>query len=304
MLNRFRVLVERVVTLNAFGGSLSSLAAHLADVESAAGHSIGIWALAARLNHSCFSNCRRSFIGDMQIIRAAQDMPAGTELSFPYRIPDALDHDYKKIQQELKKYDFICACPLCLDAKTTSEATMTKRAKLREQLTMAFATGSSKGSFDCAKVNTARIVQVLASLETTYKEPAPLVPRTGMWDPYLALTRMYAVLAQEEQVIRTSLKTMEMLGFVITGANVYLRDDQERVIVVDKWGLVVDYLPECWLIIWTAYALLGDKERADMARTLASVSYRIVVGEDETFEETYGAKARGFIAKGKLWTSV
>lgn len=231
-------------------------------------------------------------------------MPAGTELSFAYRIPAAVDHDYKKTQQELKNYGFTCTCPLCLDAKTTSEATVANRAKLREELTIAFATGSSGGSFDCTRVDTARIEQVLGSLEITYAAPAQLVPRTGMWDPYLALTRMYAVLGQEEKVIWASLKTMEMLGFVITGANVYLRDDQERIIVVEKWGLVVDYLPECWLMIWTAYALLGDKERADMARGVASVNYRIVVGEDETFEETYGAKARGFIAKGKLWTSV
>jgi hypothetical protein len=64
------------------------------------------------LHVSIFSNCRRSFIGDMQVIRAAQDMPAGTLLSFPYRIPAAIDHDYKKTQQELKNYGFTCACRL------------------------------------------------------------------------------------------------------------------------------------------------------------------------------------------------
>jgi hypothetical protein len=298
------ILVQRVVALNSFGGSLSSRAAHLADTESASGHSSGIWVQAARLNHSCFSNCRRSFIGDMQILRAAQDIPAHTELTHPYRIPAATDHDYEKTQQELRSYGFICECSLCVDAKRTSEDVMSERARLRNDLLMAFSTGVSKGSFDCARVDTARIEQLLGMLAMTYPKSAQEVPRTGMWDPYLALTRMYNILGRVEKVVWASLKTMEMLGFNITGAQVHLKSSDSHVIVIEKWGLVVDYLVECWLMIWTAYASLGDFERADMARAFASVSYRIVVGEDETFEETYGAKARAFIANGKLWTNI
>jgi len=42
----------------------------------------GIWIISSYINHSCISNCRRSFIGDMQIIRATQDLHADTELVF------------------------------------------------------------------------------------------------------------------------------------------------------------------------------------------------------------------------------
>jgi hypothetical protein len=91
-------------------------------------------------------------------------------------------------QNELKNYGFTCKCPLCLDAKDTDEKTLEIRAKLRDALTMAFATGSVGATFDCSKVNTNRIEAVLTSAEKTYSKPACDVPRTGLWDPYLALT--------------------------------------------------------------------------------------------------------------------
>ncbi len=92
-----------------------------------------------------------------------------------------------------------------------------------------------------------------------------------------------------------------MLGFCITGAEIQVRGEE---VVIEKWGLIVDYFVECWLMLWTAYSIEGDLKRAERARSFASISYRIVVGEDETFEETYGGKARVLIAQKKLWKSV
>ena len=40
----------------------------------------GIWLLASLVNHSGVANCIRSFVGDMQIIRATKDLAANTEL--------------------------------------------------------------------------------------------------------------------------------------------------------------------------------------------------------------------------------
>jgi hypothetical protein len=45
-------------------------------------HSCGVSPLASYINHSCYSNVRRSFIGDMMIVRAIQDLFANTELDF------------------------------------------------------------------------------------------------------------------------------------------------------------------------------------------------------------------------------
>ncbi|KAH7370485.1 hypothetical protein BKA65DRAFT_589810 [Rhexocercosporidium sp. MPI-PUGE-AT-0058] len=151
----------------------------------------------------------------------------------------------------------------------------------------------SERCFDCKKVDTARIERTLALLENTHAKLAIEVPRTGMWDPYLALTRMYAVLGSSQNAIWSTFKTLEMLGFSIRGAAFPARKGESRVIVVEKWGLVVDYEVECWMMLWTAYAVVGDGERAEMVRKLAVVSYRIVVGEDVTFEGVYGTKGGG-----------
>ena len=43
--------------------------------------------------------------------------------------------------------------------------------------------------------------------------------------------------------------------------------------------------------MWTAFVVLKNAKKADEAKHLAITSYRIVVGEDETLEETYGQKA-------------
>ncbi len=110
------ILVEKVVTLNSFGGSISSRASHLASSESISGHSSGVWAMAAIINHSCLGNCRRSFISDMQIIRAAQDMPSNTELFFPvphpFRKRSRLYFD-TKWAQELRIYLQMSSLPRC-----------------------------------------------------------------------------------------------------------------------------------------------------------------------------------------------
>jgi len=182
------------------------------------------------INHSCLGNCRRSFIGDMQIIRAAKDMQSNTEHFFPYHIPSGGDHDYGMKQNEIKNYGYTCQCPLCLDAKDTAEKTLKLRAKLRDELTIAFGTGSVGAAFDCSKVDTDRIKAVLASAEKTYPKPACDVPRTGLWDPCLALTRMYMyiILGRADKVIWCSLKTLEMLAFCMTGAKTQGRGDSDR----------------------------------------------------------------------------
>lgn len=236
----------------------------------------------------------------MQIIRACRDMPPDTELFWPYTRSLAQDHDYEATQQELQEYGFVCACELCEDAKATGSKTAKRREMLRVELSAAFATGGQRGAFDCGKVDTARVERTLNLLANTYSSTAVEVPRTGMWDPYLALTRMYVVLGRSHEAISSTLKVFEMLGFEIRGAQIPAIGS--GMVIVEKWGLVVDYLVECWMILWTAYAALGDLERAEIARNFAIVTYGIVVGEDQTFEETYGSNGRICVLQRMLWS--
>ena len=84
-------LIERIVALNVFGcPSISTYDARFKDANDNGNafngmyHSTGLWLKAATINHACLSNCRRSFIGDMMIIRATCDIPVSKSLSMFY----------------------------------------------------------------------------------------------------------------------------------------------------------------------------------------------------------------------------
>jgi hypothetical protein len=67
---------------------------------------------------------------------------------------------------------------------------------------------------------------------------------------------------------------------------------------------MVDYVVECWLLLWTSFALIGEPKVAEMTKDLAATSYKIIVGEDETFEKTYGTKAKSWLARGCIWNGL
>ncbi len=107
------LLVERIISLNGFGCALTSEERNLRATKESENryHSGGVWLMASKINHSCISNVRRSFIGDLQIIRATRDIPADTELTFWYTVPTG---DYYKMQKGLESWDFQCKCaPPC-----------------------------------------------------------------------------------------------------------------------------------------------------------------------------------------------
>lgn len=82
-----RSLVERIIAYNSFSSYTSTRARFLKSLADGAQHqppeASGVWILASYINHSCLGNCCRSFIGAMQIVRATEDLPPGTELVFP-----------------------------------------------------------------------------------------------------------------------------------------------------------------------------------------------------------------------------
>ena len=87
-----------------------------------------------------------------------------------------------------------------------------------------------------------------------------------------------------------------MLGFEIIEGNT-----GKWSIEVKKWGMFVDHVVDCFMLLWTAFALARDDKGADGARDLAITAYRILMGEDETFEETIGFKAEEHMAQRLLW---
>lgn len=155
-------LVERIMSLNVFGCPLSSLNTHrnTRDNKSkdlTAYHSCGIWTQASYMNHSCTSNARRSFIGDMMIVRATQDLEPGTELTFWYQSPGEILEDSKKM---LKHWNFVCDCAICRDTKETKPAVIAERKKLLGRIKQLFV--SQHG------VDTSGVERLLKALGNTY----------------------------------------------------------------------------------------------------------------------------------------
>lgn len=274
------------MSLNVFGCPRTSLENHLdlaaKEEHSAAHHTCGIFTTASYINHSCQSNASRSFIGDMQIVRASRDIPAGTEIVFEYAMQEPTE-TYHKCQERLANWGFRCACVTCEANKKTKKATIDRRLKLRSDLlsSMARREGMEASDFEHA----------LAEIEDTYSLPAATVPRLVLWDPYLLLVRIHSLDKRFAHAITNAWKVLDSLGFVIKREN---PTHMTSAFEVAQWGLVVDSVIETWVHLWVAYANLAPSLCAQCER-YARIAYKIIIGEDETFDEHYGRAVRKVI---------
>lgn len=271
--------------MNCFGSPVSSLASHIEccdrhhppaknAMDQKEYHSCGVWVQASYINHNCISNARRAFIGDMMIVRASRDMDAGTEITFWYRSPDS--GNTKKSHEMFNHWGFSCACAICLDARATNTIIHRKRQKLLEDLKQVFNSPSPR------RQETRQIERLLDTLNQTYTQPAKDVPRLLVWDPQLALARIYSAQNKAEKILESAIKVLTALGFVFIGADSSLHT---RFAVV-QWGLLDDYLVETFLHVRNAFMAMEAKEDAERAKEYAKTVFKIIIGEDESFDAT------------------
>ncbi|OBT80180.1 hypothetical protein VF21_00589 [Pseudogymnoascus sp. 05NY08] len=273
--------VERTIAFNSFGCPLSSLNSQEKvrdhkDEPDTAFHSTGIWTQASYINHSCTSNTRRSFIGDMMIIRATCDIRKDTELSFWYRCP--IKGDAKDAQSKFENWEFECACSICSDNKSTAPPVLQKRQMLRKSIETAFKV-SSLGSGALK-----RIERLIGELNQTYSQPADKVPRLLVWDPQLGLAQAYASQNQTRNCIVAAGKILTALGFLISGT-----DSPQTPFSINRWGMLQDYLVEAFVLLRNMFLMNKAVENSKKAGEYARTVYRMVVGEDASFESVWGA---------------
>lgn len=244
--------------------------------------------MASYINHSCLSNARRSFIGDMMIVRASRDLPSNTEITFWYKSP--ISRDPKEFPLNLQHWGFKCDCILCQEAQSASSSVLSTRNRISADLQRLFKT---------PKMNLRKIEDRISNLAGTYSQPASEVPHLTLDSAYLSLAAIYASSRKLEKSVEFALKTLESLGFVIKGGN--LPRVSNAPLVVKKWGLMNDGVVGCWMILCFAYRELAPT-LASQAERYARVSYKICVGEDETFDKTYSRlsdRADGFLTTAK-----
>ena len=221
----------------------------------------------------------------MIIVRAARDIPAATEISFWYASPEP-GRTWAKTQENLRHWGFQCSCIWCQQDKKTAKKTHTKRAALLEDLKAAFlASGST---------NLPKAERLMAAIEKTYSAPTNDIPRLELADPYLLLTRIHNSHNRPQPAIQTAFKALTSLGFLIAH---HSPDPPVSTFAVLQWGLPHEQAIETWTHVWTACDKVAP-HLCDKAEEYAKISYRICMGEDDTFDETVGKMARESMRQG------
>ncbi|KAF5715964.1 unc-45 like b [Fusarium mundagurra] len=229
----------------------------------------GIWLLASRINHSCVSNCRRSFIGDMQIIRATQKMSAGTELLLSYRTPFTFE-SYEDVQMRLSTWGFKCTCDLCKSRSKENKTTLEKRRKIYDEALDLLKTQVLQ--FNFAKART-----LLKQLENTYKGKSANKVRLELAELCFAMCDRYTDSVMPADFVRMSVKSLESLGFVIVAYVPGQKPDDYR-FEVKKWGMSTNYVVYLFLNLAHLYGMVS-RQLSIHVFNYAIISYKMLVGE-------------------------
>ncbi|PVH96892.1 SET domain-containing protein, partial [Periconia macrospinosa] len=264
-----KYLIEEIVVFNSFESSYGSGLLDLQNTSARPGVSNGIWLQASYINHSCFSNVQRAFIGDMMIVRATQDIGKGEEILFWYN--DPFNTDLQVRRKEFKKlWGFTCDCCIC---QTTDPSTVALRKDLTKKLL--------ETSLD---INTNE-ENITRRLNSTYTEPASNVPRIEVAYAQFMLVLAYSFRKMPRKVIQVTGQILKALGFTITGT-----DDATKPFKILKWGLVPDALVLTLIRAHKAFEDLGLPGNAKQAKAYAKLVSKMVFGHDDTFESFYQRK--------------
>ncbi|KAI2779923.1 hypothetical protein F4815DRAFT_499978 [Daldinia loculata] len=284
-------LVVKIIQLNSFGAPRTSYKSTMLTMinqngerkEKPAEHTTcGIWPIASRINHSCITNCYRTFIGDMQIVRASQDLEAETELHFMYRSP-GLNETYEETQKKLKgNWGFVCNCALCLYKKSTPQSITKKRKTL-------FLSLKPLLEWDFTPAQLSRARKILEDLEKTYtaKQDAPPVVRPELSGPYFGAGADLISRGKFTDGLEMILKGLETLGYVVVARPP--RDmgaGKKAVMEIKRWGEANKNTVWALLSMMQAYEFLAP-ELCNIVKGYAHVVYSICCGESETIGKIF-----------------
>lgn len=274
-------MANEIVRFNAFGSDLISREKHM----RLAGDNIkehfcsGLWLKASLINHCCYSNARRAFIGDFLIVRASRDIAANTEVTFTYNRPNG---DGDNMQKGLVNWGFECKCAVCTDWNETSTEVKSKRKKLLADLE----TSLNKSNFNAAAAEA-----TLINISKTYKPPPTEVPRFALFSPYMQLAFYYHDTINQDpsnctRCLSALLDGLKALGFIIK--NGAFSSSKRSVFRVEKWGVMVDDVVKAFVCLWNVYWALQQVQNLDVVADCGRLAYKICVGEDETYTQSYG----------------
>ncbi|EJP67491.1 TPR domain protein [Beauveria bassiana ARSEF 2860] len=294
-------LVSKIASLNCFTPPRTSLGAmskawknkESAHDEKDDADFIGIWIKASYVNHSCFGNCHRSFIGDMLILRAAADMEPGTELMFDYRQPEHKVsyrppqpkelETYDDVQQSLKDWGFTCECVLCRARHATPAAQLNRRKlllkRLRDILPMQGVMPLAEGE------------KLLKEIEDTYTASYSAgVPRPELLSLCVSMASKYCQQGDLRKSVSLLLQGLSAFGYDIKAVLPTI-DSAGSVsptaqFEIKRWGMADGKVVEALVYLSMAATAIAPS----LSRRIlwyAQTAYSMVVGEMETFRQSF-----------------
>ncbi|KAG4292978.1 hypothetical protein FPRO06_12466 [Fusarium proliferatum] len=210
-----------------------------------------------------------SFIGDMQIIRATQDMSAGTELLLSYRAPCSFE-SYEEVQHHLSRWGFKCACDLCKSRSKEDKNVLEKRSNIYGKALYLLKTEVLQFNFDKART-------LLKKLENTYKGKSTNKVRLELSELCFGMCDRYTESVMPADFAKTTVKSLESLGFVIVAYIPGQKPDDFR-FQVKKWGMSTNYVVYLFLNLAELYRQVS-RRLSIYVYNYAIISYKMLVGE-------------------------
>lgn len=130
----------------------------------------------------------------------------------------------------------------------------------------------------------AKVEGIVKKLAASYNRSALEVPRLGLWEIQFDLVQKYFGCYEYNKVVEWGLKGLESLGYVIHGGEIPC--ESGTTLKVTQWGLMMPPVLRCWVILSRSYRLVAP-ELEGQAKAYAKLTYRVCIGEDETFDKAY-----------------
>lgn len=208
----------------------------------------------------------------MIVIRAAQDLAAGSELTHSYI---SILGGYGERQVSLKSYGFECDCRRCQMDKNTPLACHEKRCQLISDLEVQ----NGKLAMINSEAVLREIEKLLDEFDATFTLPASQLPRTEAYmELYISILNLHRW--------DLSADVVSMVHRLLTFSGFRVRISKTR-FRVTHWGSVNDFTVVGLAYMWKAYGKVNPLLCDDVEEAL-KMAYMVEVGEGSSFEDVYG----------------
>ncbi|KAJ2998779.1 hypothetical protein NUW58_g221 [Xylaria curta] len=268
--------VNEVLRLNSFGAPRASseeFGSPIKEIVVKEHATCGNWLLASRINHSCLENCQRSFIGDMMIIRACQDLQAGTELRIVYYSPDA-DATHQDVQRRFNSWGFTCDCKWCFYRRLTTKKMVSIRNDLVKDVDKFF---EEVNAMDVKSIPPTKLVRLFEKMMATYPARKDVI-RLELWDGFLMLGRLLVEYGRFGAGAKAVIKGLEHIGYEIIAS--------QKNFKIRKWGLIDGNSIEAFHVLFNAYIMTAP-HLCQKVKQYAKIHYNILTGADTTLKDLF-----------------